>query len=80
MTPMKVQQFHDGAFEPQDLVRLQTALDVAWHEVKASIADRDAAREKLSMIILNLDRARLGLDAAQLKATAVRTFHATKDL
>jgi hypothetical protein len=67
--PMKVRQIlHDGSFDAEDLQRLQTAFDAAWLVVEPqALNDRERARERLAVIIVNLDR---HLEIDELKTTA----------
>jgi hypothetical protein len=70
---MKVRQIlHDGAFDAEDLQRLQTAFDAAWLVVEPQASnDRERARERLAIIIVNLDR---HLEIDELKTTALNIF------
>jgi hypothetical protein len=69
---MKVRQIlHDGAFDGEDLERLQTAFERAWLIVEPQVTDRESAQERLAIIIVNLDR---HLEIDELKATALKIF------
>jgi hypothetical protein len=65
---MKVRQIlHGGSFDAEDLQRLQTAFDAAWRVLEPQANDRESARERLAIIIVNLAR---HLEIDELKTTA----------
>ncbi|WP_414462697.1 hypothetical protein [Hyphomicrobium sp. DY-1] len=64
-----------GAFDPEDVERLQAALEAAWLQLEASVPqrERDAAREQLATVVVSAGNVS-GLDAEELATVAVRTF------
>ncbi|CCB64074.1 hypothetical protein [Hyphomicrobium sp. MC1] len=64
-----------GAFDPEDVERLQTALEAAWLQVEESVSqrEREAAREHLATVVVSAGNVS-DLDAEELATVAVRTF------
>lgn len=68
-----------GAFNPEEVERLQTAFDDAWARVAPTIpeADHSQCREILATIVVAAGNVS-GLDALELATTAVRTFRSVR--
>jgi len=68
-----------GAFNPEDLQRLQNAFDAAWETLAPSVAhaDHERSRELLATVVVSAGNVS-GLDAGELSAVALRTFHAIR--
>lgn len=68
-----------GAFNPDDLERLQAAFDAAWATLAPTIPDADHAqsRELLATVVVSAGNVS-GLDTEELAAVALRTFHAIR--
>ncbi|CCB65233.1 hypothetical protein [Hyphomicrobium sp. MC1] len=64
-----------GAFDPQDVERLQAAFEAAWLQVEATVPEREreAAREYLATVVVSAGNVS-DLDAEELATVAVRTF------
>lgn len=68
-----------GAFNPEDLDRLQEAFDAAWTAIAPTIAPSDhaSARELLATVVVSAGNVS-GLDAGELATVAMRTFEAIR--
>ncbi|MBS0251270.1 MAG: hypothetical protein JSR78_09415 [Proteobacteria bacterium] len=64
-----------GAFTPDDVTRLQTAFDLAWQRIEATVdtAHHPRAREALAIVVVSAGNVS-GLDAEELAGFAQRTF------
>lgn len=64
-----------GVFDPEDVERLQVALEAAWLQVEAVIPERerDDSRERLATVVVSAGNVS-DLDAEELATVAVRTF------
>jgi hypothetical protein len=70
---MKVRQIlRNATFDAEDLQRLQTVFEKAWLIREPRVTDdREKARERLAIIIVNLDR---HLEIDEMKSTALKVF------
>jgi phosphoglycerate dehydrogenase-like enzyme len=68
-----------GAFNPEDLMRLQEAFDAAWKILEPDVEPSDHARSRdfLATVIVSAGNVS-GLDADELAAVALRTVHAIR--
>jgi hypothetical protein len=68
-----------GAFNPEDLNRLQGAFDTAWRTIAPTIvaADHANSRELLATVVVSAGNVS-GLDAEELATVALRTFKAIR--
>ncbi|RUP11174.1 MAG: hypothetical protein EKK38_01605 [Hyphomicrobium sp.] len=66
-----------GAFNPEDVSRLQNAFKAAWASIGLAIdtADKARCRELLATIVVSAGNVS-GLDAEELAAVAIRSFEA----
>lgn len=69
-----------GAFDPEDVQRLQAAFDLGWAELLPSVkpTDIEKAREMLATVVVSAGNVS-GLDAEELAAVAVRSFNAIRE-
>lgn len=68
-----------GAFNPDDLLRLQDAFEAAWKALAPTVddADLERSRELLATVVVSAGNVS-GLDTEELSAVALRTFHAIR--
>lgn len=68
-----------GAFNPEDLQRLQEAFDIAWETIAGDLpsADHASSRETLATVVVSAGNVS-GLDAGELAIVAIRTFDAIR--
>jgi hypothetical protein len=68
-----------GAFSPDDVIRLQEALDITWETVARFVetADHARLRELVAAVVLTAGNVS-GLDAEELAAVAIRTVESTR--
>lgn len=68
-----------GAFNPDDVNRLQHAFKAAWASVGSNVEPADTARsrELLATIVVSAGNVS-GLDAEELAAFAIRSFEAIR--
>src|SRR6185369_4943810 len=69
----------NGGFDPEDVARLDAAFTAAWKQIEfrfdpASDLERDAIREKLAVIIVELGKSFHEMDAVELQARALAMF------
>ena len=74
------QIIRNGGFDPEDVARLDAAFTAAWNQIEfrfdlASDLERDAIREKLAVIIVELGKSFHEIDAVELQARALAMFH-----
>lgn len=68
-----------GAFNPEDVSRLQNAFKCAWASVGSSVeaAEKTRCRELLATIVVSAGNVS-GLDAVELAVVAIRSFEAIR--
>jgi len=68
-----------GAFNPEDVSRLQNAFKAAWASIGSAVdtADKARCRELLATIVVSAGNVS-GLDAEELAAVAIRSFEAIR--
>lgn len=68
-----------GAFNPDDVNRLQNAFKAAWASVGAAVeqAEKARSRELLATIVVSAGNVS-GLEAEELAAVAIRSFEAIR--
>lgn len=65
-----------GAFNPDEMARMQAAFDGAWRQLAPSIlsADHAEARELLATVIVSVSRVRLDLRPDEIVPTALQLY------
>ena len=76
LTMVVRQIIRNGGFDPEDVARLSAAFTAAWKQIEcrfdvASDLERDAIREKLAVIIVELGKSFHEIDAVELQARAL---------
>ena len=68
-----------GAFDPENVNRMQDAFDAAWAMLAPTIetAEHPGSRELLATIVVAAGNVS-GLDAKELAAAAIRTFESIR--
>ena len=79
LTMVVRQIIRNGGFDPEDVARLDAAFTAAWKQIEfrfdlASDLERDALREKLAVIIVELGKSFHEIDAVELQARALAMF------
>ena len=79
LTMVVRQIIRNGGFDPEDVARLSAAFTAAWKQIEcrfdvASDLERDAIREKLAVIIVELGKSFHEIDAVELQTRALAMF------